>query len=337
MVDVTDLSRPGNNLVGGSDPFELFLKKFSGEVANAYEIATVMLPNSRVRTISKGKSAQFPATGRATSAYHVAGKDILDTANSELGVFESGERIILVDRTLLSALFIDELEDMINHYDVRGPMAEEMGFALARQADTQLLQLVAKGALSTSGAVADQGGGTDLSGTDIPELAAAGTDGSALVEGFRRMAQSFDEKNVPKSDRVAVLAPAQFYLATQQTDFINIELNNGSNGSQKDGDIARIYGFKIMESNQVPSTDTSGAAAPSHTVGTLNDYRVDARNNVGLFFQKGAVGTVQLRGVTTEMEYSIRHQGDLMVAKVAQGHGVLREEACGILRTADPV
>jgi len=34
------------------------------------------------------------------------------------------------------------------------------------------------------------------------------------------------------------------------------------------------------------------------------------------------------------MEYSARHQGTLMVAKYAVGHGVLRPEASVIIKTA---
>lgn len=40
----------------------LFLKVFSGEVLKAFKEVNVALERSMVRTISSGKSAQFPAT-----------------------------------------------------------------------------------------------------------------------------------------------------------------------------------------------------------------------------------------------------------------------------------
>jgi hypothetical protein len=35
---------------------------------------------------------------------------------------------------------------------------------------------------------------------------------------------------------------------------------------------------------------------------------------------------VKLMDLSTEMEYSVRHQGTLIVAKYAMGHGILRPE-----------
>ena len=336
MVDVTDLTRPGRNILAGSDPFELFLKKFSGEVANAFEIATVMMPIVRVRTITQGKTAQFPATGRVANVYHIAGKDVLDNGNGELQILETGERTILVDRSNISPVFIDELEELINHWDIRGPVATEIALSLARNADEKLQQMVIIGAASALGAVVDQPGGTVLSGAVIPELANSDTDGSALAEGLRRAQVALNEKNVPQGDRFCVTSPNGASLLAQQVDFLERDFGNGENGSPKEGMIGKMFGFSIRMSNQLPTTDRSMDATllPGHATGVLNDYRVDATNTTAICFHRSAVGTVKLRDITMEMESSVQHQGTLILAKNAQGHGVLREDACVQIKTA---
>ena len=55
------------------DDNALFLKVFSGEVLAAFARQNKMLGMTSVRTISQGKSAQFPAVGKTTAAYHTPG------------------------------------------------------------------------------------------------------------------------------------------------------------------------------------------------------------------------------------------------------------------------
>ena len=54
---------------GGSED-ALFLKVFSGEVLTSFERASVTQGAETVRTISNGKSAQFPVMGRIDASYH---------------------------------------------------------------------------------------------------------------------------------------------------------------------------------------------------------------------------------------------------------------------------
>ena len=53
---------------GSSDARSLFLKLYAGEVLTAFQSRNIMMPLHRVRTISKGKSAQFPMTGKYRDA-----------------------------------------------------------------------------------------------------------------------------------------------------------------------------------------------------------------------------------------------------------------------------
>ena len=71
-----DPSRLGQeNLANDVDA--LFLKVFAGEVLTTFEANNAMMPLHRVRTISSGKTAQFPVTGVAAAKYHTPGESLL--------------------------------------------------------------------------------------------------------------------------------------------------------------------------------------------------------------------------------------------------------------------
>ena len=59
-------------------PTLLFLKVFANEVLTTFEETNVMKDLHTVRTISSGKSAQFPTMGKATAKYHTPGDDVFE-------------------------------------------------------------------------------------------------------------------------------------------------------------------------------------------------------------------------------------------------------------------
>lgn len=296
------------NLAG--DEKALFLKVFSGEVLATFQQSNVFLPKTTVRTISSGKSAQFPATGIATTAYHTPGSEIL---GSEIA---HAERVINIDNLLTSSAFIDRWEEAMNHYDVRSTYSSEIGHQLAKVMDANIAQvgvLAARGSATITG----QAGGTTLTN------ATYGSDSAVLAGGLFDAQKTLDEKNVPDNDRNAFFLPAQYYLLSQNTTVIN-QWYDGK-GSISEGTVLKIAGLPIVKTNAIPQSNVT--TGPS-------DYQGDFSNTVGLVMHKGAVGTVKLMDLSTEAAYDIRRQGHLMVAKYAVGHGVLRPEAAVELASA---
>jgi len=127
----------------------LFLKLYAGEVLTAFQSKNIMMPLHRVRTISKGKSAQFPMTGKYRDAsYHTPGKEIVPTAAKQ------GERIVSIDDLLVNAQFIPNIDEAMSHYDIRSIYTQEAGFGLGKVADQNILRLAIKGALCETAAMA---------------------------------------------------------------------------------------------------------------------------------------------------------------------------------------
>ena len=122
MAASTNPSRIGQaNLAG--DERALFLKVFSGMVMNTFEKELKTRSRHTIRSIANGKSAQFPVMGRAQADYHQVGENILDPTNGLLSNIEHAEKVINIDDKLLSAVAISDVDEAINHYDIRATYA----------------------------------------------------------------------------------------------------------------------------------------------------------------------------------------------------------------------
>lgn len=290
------------NQAGATDA--LFLKQFSGETIAAFTQATAALDRTLKRTISNGKSAQFPAFGRTTAAYHTPGVEIVGNN------FNDAERVIVVDQLLISPVFIAVIDEAMAHYDIRSVYSSECGNALGKAADSNILQVGVLAARTSTPTVTGLPGGSSFLNVNYK------TDSSTLAGGMFLAAQTFDENSVPESDRAAYLRPAQYYLLAQNTTAINSQF--GGSGSYQDGTITKVAGIELVKSLNLPQSNVNTGPTA---------YQVNATGTAALVLQKTAVGTVQLLGMATEMAYDIRRQGTLIVAKYAMGHGILRPEA----------
>jgi len=298
----------------------MFLKLFAGEVLTAFEEQNVMLPVTTVRTINSGKTAQFPALGRTTAAYHTPGAEITG------GNVKTNEITINIDDLLISSVFIDSLEETMNHFDVRGPYAQEIGAALAKRMDENLLRLVDIGAQNQTPTVTGLEAGIEIdTGSD------ALTDGDNVAKYIFQAAQKFDENHVPQENRYAVMPPSMFYALIQSAKAVNRDWSPNASGSYQGGSVMQVAGVNILKSNHLTTSNYTAVDGENNSYVDANNTANDPGNFAAtqfLAFHSSAVGTVKLKDISIEAEYDMRRQGTLMVAKCAVGHGVLRPESC---------
>jgi len=309
----------------GTNFNELFLKVFSGEVLTAFAENNIFNESMHtVRTIANGKSAQFPVLGTATAAYHTVGTPLVG-ANQ----IKANEKIISIDDLLISQAFISSLDEMKNHYDVRQTYSSELGKALARTYDQNVAKVIAN-ASRASTTLSGGNGGVVLTLAN-GNTASANVTGDELAAAIYDIAQTFDERDIPPTDRFCVLPPAEYYkLAETATRTIDTDFNPQGNGSFASGRVQMIAGIPVMMSNNVPQSNVG-----SNPSGANNTYSGDDSKTLGLVFHKSAVGTVKLQDMTTEIsgsDYGIMYQGTLLVAKYALGHGILRPEAAATIK-----
>lgn len=304
-------TRPGQVLAAGA-PDALFEDVFAGEVMTIFEAENVTKNRVMSRTITHGKSANFPIMGRASAFYHTPGNEILG------GSIKHNQKSIIIDDLLISPVFIAEIDEAKQHYEIRSHYSSETGRVLAQTWDRHVLQV---GVLAARTTVANIPGESPA-GSVITETAAGQWDNPEdLANAFYAAAQVFDEKNVPENERVAYLKPAAYYRLIQSPRAIHRDF--GGEGSYAKGKVFEIAGIEIVKTNQLPTANVTAATVAA---GTGNRYLGDFRKTEGLFMHKSAVGTVQLMDLSTRMDYDPRRLGHQIVAKYAVGHGVLRPE-----------
>ena len=291
------------------DTRALFLKVFSGEVLTTFNAMTVMKDKVRSRTISSGKSAQFPTIGKTVAAYHTPGAELVgDTIKHD-------EKVITIDDLLVSSTFVSRIDEAMSHFEVRSEYSKQMGQALAQTYDRNLLSMAVKAARDPSGL----GLGAADFGNAVSTNIGASPTVQDIVDAIYAAAQALDEKNVPESDRFCFVSPATYWDLVTNDKLINRDFG-GANGVYSDGKVWNVAGIQIVKTNNL---------AVDHTTDTVDygtKYQVDASTTAAVIMHPSAMGTVKLMDLSSEMEWDIRRQGTLMVSKMAVGHGILRPE-----------
>ena len=323
----TGISNPGQNLsTDGRDA--LFMKVFSGEVLTAFARNTVMMSRHQVRTIDHGKSASFAVMGRTRAKYLAPGNSLDDQRKK----FEHSEKIIAIDGLLTADCLITDIDDAMNHYDVRVEYSRQLGEALAQSADcaiiNELANMAAKGASEAAENIPDNGVGAEkVQGTGKAFEFETGLDilqsadyGNKIIEGLLAARAAFTKNYVPMGDRYCLLTPEGYsaLIKALMPDSANYQALFDPNS----GKLQTICGFEVIE---VPHLLNDGVDGKHK----LNTKFTDA-NLQGIVFHRSAVGTVKLKDLAMERARRAEYQADQIIAKYAMGHGGLRPEAVGV-------
>ena len=210
------MSRSGQKNSAG-DSSAMFLKVYAGEVLTAFEQASVTMDKHVIRSISSGISAQFPLVWKTASVEYAYVNSSGSTATTAVELdgtaINKNEKVIPIDGLLLADHFVNNLDEAMNHYDVRSIYAKEAGIILGTQWDKNVLQEGVLGARSSTLVTSGNGGA-------VLTNASYGTSGSTLGGGLFDAAEELDEKNVPENDRYMYVRPAQYYLMAETTNLI---------------------------------------------------------------------------------------------------------------------
>jgi hypothetical protein len=298
-------------IAGQGDKKALLLEVFSGMVLAKFDVTQVTRERTTQRTITSGKSAQFPMVWQGTASYHTAGTEIVGS------VIQHAGKTITIEEQLIADAFVGKLEDAMNHYETKSEYAHQLGEALANAYDSNNFRSIYKGA-----DFANNPHPIDSSGDGVPlRVAAMSTTASVLKTAVWDGAQTLDEKNVPKSDRTCGVLPLAFYLLLEDGEFVNRDF--GNTGSMEEARLTTAAGLDVVMSNNIPTTDETPGVA--NVPDALEDNYLEY---IGAIFHKSAAATVTLLGLNVEREYDVRRQGDLLVASYAIGQSFLRTEAC---------
>lgn len=321
----------------GTDALALFLKVFGGEVLTAFARTSVTTSRHMVRSISSGKSAQFPVIGRTQAAYLKPGENLDDIRKD----IKHTEKTITIDGLLTADVLIYDIEDAMNHYDVRSEYTAQLGESLAMAADGAVLAEIAGLCNLAAGSNENIEG---LGSASVIEFAQKKTEltdqvalGKAIIAGLTQARAALTKNYVPASDRVFFCDPDSYsaILAALMPNAANYAaLIDPERGS-----IRNVMGFEVVEtphltiggaSNKRDNTDTANQKHKFPDTAT-DAAKVAKDTVVGVFMHRSAVGTVKLRDLALERARRANFQADQIIAKYAMGHGGLRPEAAGAI------
>lgn len=256
-----------------------------------------------------------------SAEYHTPGDEITGQDVS------FAEKVISIDRLLISHLFIDNLDEKLSHFEARGELSKNMAQRLAQTYDNHIAREIVIAANSTTPITGDTTmGGTVVTDADLISATAA-TKMAAWEDALFGARETFDGKYVNDGTIWCSVEPATYYFLIRQAmsnGYSLLDSRVGGQGSIADANLPKIAGIELVSSPFLPTSDYSAESF----------HAIDCSNTVGLVWTAGCVGTVKAFDIGIETDYQVNRQGTLVVAKYAMGHGTLQGECAQQLKSA---
>ena len=274
---------------------------WSDEIIAAYKQNLVManLVSKMSFKGKKGDTLHIPKPTRGSAIVKAAATavTIQQTANDEV--------LLVINKHYEYSRMIEDITEAQALSSLRKFYTGDAGYALAKQVDTDLLQLGRN----------SQGG----DGTIAYDKAVIGGDGSTLYTGsnesaitdagIRKVIQTLDDADVPMDGRVLVLPPVARNVMMGLARFTEQAFvgDVGNNNTIRNGEIGNVYGVKVYV-----STNCETATG-------------DAR--IGMMFHKDAFVLGEQLGVRSQTQYKQEYLGTLFTSDMLYGVKELRDEA----------
>jgi N4-gp56 family major capsid protein len=277
---------------------------WSDEVIAAYKKNLVMA--NLVRKINhkgkKGDTIHLPAPSRGIAS--------AKAANTVVRIQQDTESVVdlVINRHFEYSRLIEDIVGVQALSSLRRFYTDDAGYALARQMDTDLIQLGRQG---NNGTAANAAYATGYIGGDGSTLYVAGSNNaSALTDiAVRRMIQRMDDNDLPMEDRYLVIPPSarntMMGIARYTEQGFVGEV--GANNTIRNGRIGNVYGIEVYVTPNCESTTGSTAAKAC------------------VLFQKESLALAEQMGVRTQTQYKQEYLGDLFTADCLYGTQILRK------------
>lgn len=316
MSQYTDSrSQPGKKGAAGTSDRELFLTEFGELVIQSQEETMNYDAMRYIRRITQGKADDFPIIGRKRDASeHEPGEVILG------GTVEHNARTITVDKVIYDAVFVAEIDELLNHFDLMAPYAKQVGQSLGSIQDRRIAIMHILSSRETT--LAPQGHA-------LPAYYYASdlkTNGAKLEEWASLSRQYHLENDISGEKPKMMLPHAQHLLLARFSGIEGGPVTTGS-GNRASGTVGQVMGLSIEGTNHIPNTNI--------TTGN-SKYQGDFSTTVGHVGTKMAVGSLELRAMKMVMKDVPERLGTLIIGSQVNGHGILRPE-CSIEGRTDAI
>ena len=291
----------GTNHVTVTTAANFIPEVWSDEIIAAYKKSLVIANNVKKMSFKgkKGDTVHIPTPTRGSASAKAAGSQVTLIAATE------GVTDVSINKHYEYSRLIEDIVEAQALSSLRGFYTEDAGYALAKQVDTDLIQL-ARGARGGSA------GATTYTGGIIGSTGAAYTSGTsnaaAIADaGIRKAIQILDDQDVPMDQRVLVVPP------TARNSMLGIarfteQAFKGTGSTLMNGEFGDIYGVKVFV-----STNCDTAAGNTNT------------DRVALMFHRDWAVLVEQLGVRSQTQYKQEYLGTLFTADTIYGLAELRD------------
>jgi len=300
----------GSNQVTTSVANNFIPELWSDEVVGAYK-SNLVVANLVTKLSHKGKKGDtihipVPARGSASAK----------TANAQVTLSAATNSVIDVSITshYEYSKLIEDIAEVQSLASMRKFYTEDAGFALAKQVDTDLINL-AEG--FQSGSTTDKSYDTARAFTATGSEAFTGTNEIDITDiGLRSLILLLDNADVPMDNRALIIPPVAANDLLGINRFTEQQFI-GSGDAIKTGKIGQIYGVDVYVTTNAPTVKSSGGTGNS-AAGT---------ERVGVLMHKDALVLAEQVGVRTQTQYQQQYLGDLFTADTIYGVKELRDDA----------
>ena len=280
---------------------------WSDEIVASYK-KNLVLANLVMKMNFKGKkgdTVHIPAPGRGNAS--AKGKTdavtlIVDTADE---VQVSINKHYEYSRLIEDIVEAQALNSMRNFY------TSDAGYALAKQVDSDLIQLGRSANGGTAGSARYTAGLVGGDGTTTFDYSANTNTGnaSALTDtAIRRTIQRLDDNDTPMDGRFFIIPPSSRNTLMGLARYTE-QAFVGNGDAIRNGEIGNLYGIPVFTSSNADTTSGSGAA------------------RVCLMGHKDAMVLVEQVGIRSQVQYKQEYLATLFTSDTLYGVAALRSAA----------
>ena len=325
---------------------DLLLKTFSGEMIKHFDEKFALKNGVRSITLNGGISAQFPAIGRASADTFIPGQEIVGQQ------IDTAEKVVTIDDTIISSVWINNIDQMLTHFEFRGEYSRQMASAMALTMERKLFQravgvarlgddynaAMVPGVDTPYAAASGKGAGLVGMNNAVTKRLGASAGPAELINAAFEAAAYFDSEDIPYEDRALYVTPSTYYALINSNDTTVTKLLDrdfSNNGDFAGAQLYQVAGFNLIKTNHMAINGTlnsntgpdSRTPLNAPTGGFGDDYAINATETLGMFMHSSAIGMIKAQDMVTETEYSVAKQGTLLASKMLFGSDVLRPSA----------
>lgn len=299
----------GSNHVTKTTADKFIPEIWSDEIIAAYK-ANLVAANMFSKMSFKGKKGDtlhIPKPTRGSASVKAASTQVTLIAATET------EQQVLIDKHYEYSRLIEDIVETQALSSLRKFYTDDAGYALAKQVDTDLIQLgraVGSGtAYSTAASTTNAFIGSN--GTTVYN--SSSSNAAALTDaGIRRSIQRLDDADVPMTDRCMIVPPSTRNVLMGIARFTEQAFvgEQGSANTIRNGMIGDIYGvMSYVSTNADSGAGSSGA------------------DRICLLAHKDAFVLAEQMGVRSQTQYKQEYLGTLFTSDMLYGVAELRDSS----------